>query len=315
MSEDALPVAADDPTEFLGLRPFLDAIDLVDLGDDDGRVFLGVTQPVPWPKSYGGDLVTQAAAAAMRTVDGDRALHASHTVFVAPAPVGGSVRYEVFGLRDGRSYSSRAVIGTVDGAAVVTSMLSFHVGEDGEVLAPPMPAVPAPQTLPSAAELLAGDDSPAARYWRGGRAFDLRHVDGARYRQPVQPEPPAGDGAVVDHVWVRPFEALPDDPDVHRLALLYVSDYTILEPVLRRQGRSWRDAGLVTASLDHAMWLHGDVRVDDWVLTTQTTESIAQSRGLVSATMHAADGRHLATVAQQGMIRDRSTAPAARETS
>jgi acyl-CoA thioesterase-2 len=291
--------------------PFLAAVELTEL-DRRGPVrrFAATTQHVPWPKAYGGDLLAQAAAAAMRTVTVDRALHALHSLFVAPADIGAVIEYEVTPLRDGRSYSTREVKGFQNGALVVSSQLSFHVGEESPLLQPAIPDVAAPETVPDSAAAIAAAGAgsipdAAAAYWsaagESGRSFDIRHVEGAVYASPVAA------GLATGHVWVRASAPLPDDADLHRLALVYVCDYTILEPVLRSQGHAWTDRGLVTASLDHAMWLHDEARLDDWVLYSQTVESYGRGRGLVRGTLHARDGRLLATVAQQGMIRIKET--------
>jgi acyl-CoA thioesterase-2 len=312
--------------------PFLAAASLTELEPRGAvRRFSATTQYVPWPKAYGGDLLVQAAAAGMRTAGDDRTLHAMHSLFVAPADIGATVEYEVTPLRDGRSYSTREVKGLQNGQVVVASLLSFHTGEESALIAPPLPSVIAPEELPTArAAIEAGPDAglrpvpdAAAAYWSaegvGGRSFDIRHVEGPSYAGPVD------DRHDVTHLWLRASAPLtsgdpsaPDaartDAELHRLALIYVCDYTILEPVLRSQGRAWTDPGLVTASLDHAIWLHDDARLDDWVLYTQTVESYANGRGLVRGTLHSPDGRLLATVAQQGMIRirpDASTFPSA----
>lgn len=302
--------------------PFLQATALTALdGYGPVRRFSARTQYVPWPKAYGGDLLAQAAAAGMRTVPADRALHAIHSLFVAPADIGADIEYEVTPLRDGRSYSTREVRGFQNGSVVVTSLQSFHVGEDSSNVAPAMPTVIGPEDLPSTREALAAGPEAglrpipdaAAAYWsaegEGGRSFDIRHVEGPSYAGPV------ADRRDVTHLWVRASAPLtvgdpadsPADAEVHRLALIYVCDYTILEPVLRSQGLAWSDRGLVTASLDHAMWLHADARLDDWVLYTQTLASYSHGRGLVQGTLHARDGSLLATVAQQGMIRTKET--------
>ncbi|RAF60521.1 acyl-CoA thioesterase II, partial [Burkholderia multivorans] len=89
------------------------------------------------------------------------------------------------------------------------------------------------------------------------------------------------------------------------VALSYVCDYTILEPLLRSQNLSWSSQGLVTASLDHAMWFHRPVDVDDWILYAQEAESLQSSRGLALGRFFDRSGRLVATVAQEGMVSHR----------
>jgi acyl-CoA thioesterase-2 len=280
-----------------GTAGFLRAVELRSTGEGD--VFTARTQPVPWPKSYGGDLLAQASAAASATVGGDRALHAAHSLFVAPVPVGAEVRHRVERLRDGRSFSTRRVTATVDDEVVFTALCSFHTGEESDTIAATAPAVPDPgDLLPSAAHV-SSVDSPAAEYWAEHRSFDIRHVDGPSY---LTPSP---DAAPNLRFWVRAFDRLSDDPAVHRLALVYLCDYTMLEPVLKARRLSWSTPGLTTASLDHSMWLHADARADEWLLCDLRAVSFAAGRALVSGEFFTHDGRHIASVAQQGVLRHR----------
>jgi acyl-CoA thioesterase-2 len=166
-----------------------------------------------------------------------------------------------------------------------------------------MPDVPAPESLPSAADVLADRDDEASRYWAGGRSIDHRHVPGPIYL--------AVEGEPLPHqaVWLRSFDALPDDENLHRAALAYACDYTILEPALRSLSTPWAQHGLVTASLDHSMWFHRFGRIDEWILYAQELDSLQSNRALNLGRFFTRSGVHLATVAQEGMIR-RSTASA-----
>ncbi|AUG76267.1 Acyl CoA thioesterase II [Kitasatospora sp. MMS16-BH015] len=272
--------------------------------------FTAVTQPCPWPKAYGGDLVAQATAAAMRSVTDGKALHSMHSYFMRPAEIGKQVRYEVELLRDGRGYATRQVRGYQNGKALYVCLANFAAGEPGGSHQPELPAVPGPEELPSSAEYLADRSggtmtAGSKAYWSGGRSFDMRHVPGPVYL--------SVEGARVPHqaVWVRPFDALRPvegltDAQRDAAALAYVCDYTILEPVLRVLGLHWAQEGLVTASLDHAMWFHRPLRpgvADGWLLYAQQAEAAEAGRGLGSGRFFGPDGAQLATVLQEGMIR------------
>lgn len=286
-------------TESPTSRTLLDAIALTRV-DGTTTTFEATPQYVPWPKAFGGDLVAQAALSAIRTTDDDRTLHSMHSYFLLPVDVGVPVRYEVENLREGRSYATRQVRAFQNNALAFTALASFAVGEDGPDFQETAPSgIPDPESLPSAAQVLDGVDSDAARYWSSGRSFDMRHVPGPVYLEV--------EGGTAPHqaVWIRAFDALPDDPQVHRAALAYVCDYTILEPVLRQQGRAWGDAGLMTASLDHSLWLHRFGRMDEWVLYAQEAMSAQNNRGLARGSFYTRDGVLLASVAQEGMIRTR----------
>jgi acyl-CoA thioesterase-2 len=289
---------------------FTDAVALAEaVPEHFDLAFTAVTQSCPWPKAYGGDLVAAAAAAAIRSVGDGKRLHSMHSYFMRPADIGAEVRYEVELLRDGRGYSTRQVRGYQNGKPVYACLASFAAGEPGGSWAAPVAAgVPGPDELSSSAAYLADraggtmtEESKA--YWSAGRSFDLRHVPGPVYL--------SVDGERTPHqaVWVRPFDELRPvagltDEQRDLVALAYVCDYTILEPVLRVLGRAWADEELVTASLDHAMWFHRPVPMDGWLLYVQDALAADAGRGAALGRFLAPDGTHVATVVQEGMIRE-----------
>jgi acyl-CoA thioesterase-2 len=277
--------------------------------------FTATTQPCPWPKAYGGDMVAQALVAASRTVPasgpGGKAMHSMHSYFMRPVDIGAEVRYEVEVLRDGRGYSTRQVRGFQNGKPVYVCMASFAAGEPSGTFQADMPAgIPGPEGLPTSAEYLAdragGTMTETSKaYWSGGRSFDMRHVPGPVYLT-VE-----GERTPHQAIWVRPYDALrpvegltPAQRDT--AALAYVCDYTILEPALRVLGLAWADEGLVTASLDHAMWFHRPVAMDDWLLYAQEAVSVEDGRGTAVGRFFTTDGVLVATVVQEGMIRARA---------
>ncbi|WP_042440656.1 acyl-CoA thioesterase [Streptacidiphilus albus] len=286
--------------------------------------FTAVTQPCPWPKAYGGDLVAQAAAAAMRSVDDGKALHSMHSYFMRPADIGAEVRYEVERLRDGRGYATRQVRAFQNGKPVYVCLANFAAGEPGASHTAALPdwlgpaELPGPEQLPGSAAYLAGRSggtmTDASRdYWSGGRGFDMRHVPGPVYLT-VEGKPVAHQA-----VWVRPFDALRPveglgDAQRDLAALAYVCDYTILEPLLRVLGLPWAQEGLVTASLDHAMWFHrtpGPGVADGWLLYAQEAVAADSGRGVATGRFFTPDHTHLATVVQEGMIRAAEAADSA----
>ncbi|MFD4527698.1 acyl-CoA thioesterase [Streptomyces sp. NPDC058470] len=270
--------------------------------------FTAVTQPCPWPKAYGGDLVAQAAAAVMRSVNDGKSLHSMHSYFLRPADIGAIVRYEVEVLRDGRGYSTRQVRGYQNGKPLYVCLANFAAGEAGGTFEAPLAeVVPDPEELPDSAAYLAEraggtmtDESKA--YWSGGRSFDMRHVPGPVYL--------TVEGKQLPHqaVWLKPFDPLRSvegltDAQRDLAALAYVCDYTILEPVLRVLDLPWAQPGLITASLDHAMWFHRPGPVGGWLLYVQEAVAADAGRGLGTGRFFTRDHRHLATVVQEGMIR------------
>lgn len=290
--------------------------DAVTLKESEAEVFdvafTATTQPCPWPKAYGGDMVAQAVVAAVRTVPADgpeaKSLHSMHSYFMRPVDIGAEVRYEVEVLRDGRGYSTRQVRAFQNGKVVYVCLASFATGEAGGSFQTELPdGLLGPEDLPTSAAYLADREGgtmteTSKAYWSGGRSFDMRHVPGPVYltveggRSPHQA------------IWVKPYDALRPvegltDEQRDLAALAYVCDYTILEPALRVLGLAWADEGLVTASLDHAMWFHRPVRMDDWLLYVQEAVSVESGRGAGLGRFFTADGVLVATVVQEGMIR------------
>ncbi|WP_255949900.1 acyl-CoA thioesterase [Streptomyces odontomachi] len=288
---------------------FSDAVTLVETAPEYlDLAFTATTQPCPWPKAYGGDMVAQAACAAMRSAPQDKALHSMHSYFMRPVEIGAEVRYEVERLRDGRGYATRQVRAYQNGKPVYVTLASFATGEPGpEHHTDLVDDLPCPESLPTSEEYLRGRTggtmtAGTRAYWSGGRGFDMRHVPGPVYLEVDGPAEPH------QAVWLRPFDALRPVPGLTRpqrdvAALGYVCDFTILEPLLRALGLPWARPGLVTASLDHAMWFHRPVVADDWLLYVQDAVAATAGRGLATGRFYTRDRHHLATVAQEGMIR------------
>jgi acyl-CoA thioesterase-2 len=278
----------------------LTLLDLDDLGGarTDKDVFVGPSERQPRHRVFGGQVLAQSLIAASRTVADGRPVHSIHAYFLRPGDADKPITFGVERLRDGRSFSARQVHAYQDGVPILSMIASFQIEADGVEHQSAMPeGIPDPETLPSTADLLGEIDHPVAQYWAFDRPFDIRHVDPAMYVSAAGPHVPR------NAVWMKTFDAMPDDDGLHRAALAYASDYTLLEPVLRRHGLSWITPGMSVASLDHAMWWHRPVRVDDWLLYVQEAPSAQGARGLGAGKIFDRRGVHVASVAQEGMIR------------
>lgn len=253
----------------------------------------------PRARVYGGQVLAQATVAAGRTVPADRLPHSLHGYFLRAGDPTIPIEFSVERLRDGRSFTARRVHALQEGRPILSMIASFQEQQPGLEYAEEMPAdVPDPSEVGSALDELGGIDHPAARFWAQDSAFDLRHVGRSVFLAP-DPDSPLGRQSV----WLRARAALPADPLLHRALLVYACDQIMLEPVLRRAGRAWVSANQSMASLDHAMWWHRDVRVDEWLLFVQSTPSAQGGRGLGAARVFAQDGTLVASMAQEGMIR------------
>jgi acyl-CoA thioesterase-2 len=247
---------------------------------------------------FGGQVAGQALVAAGRTVDPARAIHSCHAYFLRPGDPSVPIIYEVDRIRDGRSFTTRRVVAIQHGQAIFTLSSSFQVDQPGVDHGDPMPAVPPPDTLPTFTERAAAASAPMAIFNRMPRPFDVRYVNDPPWQAGAEPKANAR-----NQVWFRSYAELPDDQLLHVCMLAYLSDLTLLDSILATHGLGGSWGSLKLASLDHAMWFHRPIRVDDWVLYDTHSPSASGSRGLASGHFFAAGGEMLATVVQEGLIR------------
>ena len=271
------------------------------LGQFEADVFIGRSQPMPHGRVFGGQVLAQSVIAAGRTVNDlegpPRRIHSLHCYFLRPGDPDHRIRFAVERLRDGHSFSVRRVQAIQNGKAIMSMITSFQTDAVGLDHQDHMPAAPDPERMETLAEVFAGLDNPQANFWSKDKAIDRRHVEGAIYLRPGRQL------ASRQSVWLKAIGQMPADPLVNAAVLAYCSDYSLLEPVLRKHGLAWSDSRLRVASLDHAMWFHRPGRADDWILYTQSSPSASSGRGLAAARMFNTDGVLLATVAQEGMMR------------
>ena len=261
-------------------------------------IFTAPSLSTPQRRVFGGQVAAQAVLSAMRTVEPDRFIHSMHGYFLRPGDDEQDITFSVDRIHDGRSFSTRRTQAYQNGVPILSMIASFQDVDPGVEHQVEMPAgIAQPEDLPAAREILGPIDHPVAQYWANSRPFDLRHVDAPLYFTP-DPNPVAHQA-----VWFRSISPLPDDENLHRAALAYASDYTILEPILRRHGATWATPGLKMASLDHAMWWHRFARVDDWLLYVQESPTTMGGRGLAQGRIFTRDGLLVASVVQEGMVR------------
>ena len=281
------------------LAEMISALNLTDAGGARTRedIFTGPSQWMPHGRVFGGQVLAQSLVAATRTVEG-RPVHSLHGYFLRPGDIELPITFSVDRLRDGRSFSTRRVQAYQKGEPIFSMIASFQETDPGLEHQDEFPlGIPAPETLPSAAELIGDNPHPVAQYWAKARPFDMRHVGSPIYFS-VKGEPVAHQA-----VWIKALGDMPADAQLHTAALAYASDYSILESIYRRHGIAWSHPGLKSASLDHAMWFHREPKVDEWMLYVQESPSAQGGRGLSLGKIFSRDGILLATVAQEGMIR------------
>jgi acyl-CoA thioesterase-2 len=269
---------------------------LLELEQLEVDIFRGLSPQVSMQRVFGGQVAGQALVAAGRTVPADRAVHSLHAYFLRPGDPRIPIIYTVDRIRDGRSFTSRRVVAVQHGKAIFSLSASFHVAEDGLDHQTEMPAAPDPLSLPTLDDRMA---SYAAMEERAKlpQPIDLRYVQPPSWEQREN-----GPRVGPNLVWLRAAGTLPEDPLLHVCALTFASDLTLLESVVVHHGKVF-GVDVQAASLDHAMWFHRPFRADEWLLYESDSPSASGGRGLAAGRIWTQDGRHIATLMQEGLVR------------
>jgi acyl-CoA thioesterase II len=259
-------------------------VQLVSLEPHGPDVFVGLSATYEWGRVYGGQVVAQALVAACQTVAPEFAVHSLHGYFIRGGTSDEPIRFEVDRIRNGRSFLTRLVVARQSNGAILNLACSFHLSErDAEVQVDRVPdGIPQPDELEPS-------------NW--GTLLDRRIV----------PREAIGGRTAA---WLRIKGDLGDDPLLHRYALAYASDdlpydgAAIVHPLTG--GSDHYAEHLMGASLDHALWFHRDARADDWQLHVMDGHGLIGARGLAFGQVYGLDGSHIASIAQQILLRERT---------
>jgi acyl-CoA thioesterase-2 len=280
-------------------RAVEDLLALMDLERIEVNIFRGNSPADSWQRVFGGQVIGQALVAACRTVEGRNA-HSLHAYFLRPGDPKVPILYEVDRIRDGKSFTTRRVVAIQHGQAIFSMSVSFQVDEAGYEHQIDMAEVPPPETLPTEAErrLALADKVPEQlRHWFSReRPIELRPVDPQDVLHPKPKKP-------VQYVWVKATGPLPDSVALQQIVLAYASDMTLLDTCLLPHGVNWFSQTVQMASLDHAMWFHHPFRCDEWLLYAQDSPSSSHARGFNRGSIYTREGKLVASVAQEGLIR------------
>ena len=281
--------------------PASDLLEVLALEEREPDLYVGTTPTSPLQRIFGGQVAAQALTAAQATVSADRPVHSLHSYFLRPGDPHEEIRYEVDRIREGRSFSTRRVVARQtrkgEDVGIFALTADFTAGERAVVEhSLPMPEVPGPEQLPGLDEVAKAHPEQAAASRAIGRAVEQRYL-----ADPFDPEPRLPPDTAT-RIWFRVTGRLPDEDAVHAAALTFVTDLTLLSAGLARIGGGWGGSA-VGASLDHAVWFHRPVRADEWFLYETDSPAAASGRALCLGQIWAADGTHVATVAQEGLIR------------
>lgn len=275
-------------------------LSILDLERIEHNLYRGHSPQDGWQRVFGGQVIGQALVAASKTVEDGRQAHSLHAYFLRGGDPSVPIVYEVESIRDGRSFATRRVVAVQHGRPIFLMSASYHVDEHGLSHQIEMADVPPPESLATQRELLAASiDSlpPVVKvYFQRDRPIEVRPVEIEHYVSST-PLPPR------QKVWIRVNGPLPDDPAIHRCALAYASDLTLLDTSLFAHGRRVFDPDLLLASLDHAMWFHRPFRADDWLLYDQDSPTVGGGRGFNRGLVFDRHGRLVASTAQEGVVR------------
>ena len=259
----------------------MDILDVLQLEPHGPDTWVGTGPRYDWGGLYGGQIVAQALRAAAASVGEGFVPHSVRAYFIRPGDHGAPVRYEVDRPRDGKSFCTRRVIARQAIGAILNLEASFTKAEESaSIQTVDLDPVTAPDEL--------DNDS-----WTS--LFERRFVEGSDARGRVR-------------AWARVTTELGDDALLQACALAYISDDFPTDAVIRAHpiGTWSKDdihAGVFTASLDHTIWFHRPIRADEWHLHDVSCHGFSNGRGLGLGHVFSADGTHVATVAQEVLLR------------
>jgi acyl-CoA thioesterase II len=275
----------------ISARPVDGLLGVLDLENLDTGLFRSTAAGEPGHRLFGGQVAAQALVAAERTAGDGATAHSLHAYFLRPGDTGKPVVFQVDPLQDGRTFRRRRVTAIQDGKPILCLEASFTADRAAAVHQIPAPPVPDPESCPP-------------MVWRH-RATGLRPDKPFDLRAATTP------GDVSPHfsgdLWFRMRGAWDGGPVSPSAVLTYVSDLTFVSVILRPRGRP--EVSRLT-SLDHVMWFHNEVRLDDWLLFAKSTPATGTVRGLALGSIFHRDGTLIATVMQEGLIHSNRAAAA-----
>jgi len=283
------------------MQPILaDLLHLLKLERIEDNIFRGESRDIGSPRVFGGQVLGQALSAASATVDDGREAHSLHAYFLRAGDVEADIVYDVDRARDGKSFSNRRVTAIQHGRQIFNMTASFQEREQGLEHQCAMPEVPPPESLSDMRELTASvlETIPEKmhRYFTHERPFEVRPIHPVALLSAEKAEPR-------QLFWFKAVDVLPDDPELHRNLLAYVSDYQLVATSTLPHGVRFEKGTLQLASLDHAMWFHRPFRIDDWLLYSMDSPNACGARGLARGEIFSRDGVLVASTAQEGLIR------------
>lgn len=279
-----------------------DLVNLLTLEPIEENLFRGSSQDLGFRQLFGGQVLGQSLSAMSQTVEDARHVHSLHGYFLRPGDASLPVVYQVDRVRDGGSFSTRRVTAIQKGQPIFTSSASFQYDEKGFEHQNPMPEVVGPENLPSELEMIRQRAHLIPESMREkllcAKPIEFRPVVGEDPFNPQVSDP-------IKYVWFRADGTLPDNLALHKYLLAYASDFGLLTTSLLPHGKGVWQRDMQVASLDHALWFHGELRMDDWLLYAMDSPWAGNSRGFSRGSVYNRAGKLVASVTQEGLIRHR----------
>ncbi len=287
------------------MKNIQELIAILTLEDIGNNTFVGESKTIGSPNVFGGQVLAQALHAAYNTISNNRIVHSLHSYFLEPGNLEIPIEFKVDIMRDGGSFSTRRVTAVQKDKTIFLLAASFHKIEKGHEH-----QVAANASLKQPEELLSWDDM-VEKY---GAFLPSKMKAFLSLERPIEFKPvsimnPAEgkDYAPVEEVWFR----LKGDPGklslpLKQQILTYISDYNILNAALRPNASVANFGNTQMASLDHSMWFSRDFEYDDWMLFSAVSPSTYGARGLATGNIFTREGKLIATVAQEGLLRPKN---------
>ncbi len=277
-------------------------LNLLQLEQLEENFFRGVSSSIGSPRVFGGQVLAQSLSAAIQTVPEDRYVHSLQAYFLLPGDISIPIVFSVDCIRDGGSFTTRSVKAIQRGQTIFHLSASFQLEQQGLDHQVEMPEVPGPEALANWEGLAQeyNDIIPDnfRRFLELDRPIEFKPVERYNLFSPEKHSP-------YRNVWMRARGPMPDERKAHQLVLSYASDYNLLTTALLPHGQHGNFGELQLASLDHAMWFHRDFHFDDWLLYNLDSPSASNARGFTRGNIFTRDGKLVASVVQEGLIRPR----------
>ena len=278
------------------------SLSLFNLDKVDRDIYSWSGKNVGYKRIFGGQVMAQTLIAAYKTIDVKHFAHSFHSYFLRPGQMEKPITFTVDRIRDGKSFSTRTVKAIQDGEAIFNSSISFQKEEKGLEHQIKMPDVPKPEDLKSEIEnrralleKLNMDKGDMPMFLKQ-REIEMRPVEVQDYFNPKKLPP-------YKNTWIKAEGKLPKDLISQQAFLLYISDMGLLAAANNSVGVNFLTKNFQNASLDHAMWFHRRIDLNDWFLYSIDSPITRNARGFSRGSIFSKTGDLVASCTQEGLIR------------